>query len=411
MMQVPENPFLSSEGGSSNRVTHESVKMVFTAGPVDPARKLFLSILRSPVSRLSNGAARAEEELERLLFLIVSLGYEAFDSASQQIQSASSAPISSVEVTAKNPQGEIRVFTCTAADAPSGTLRMFASRPLDDHQAAGEISSIIRSFGSSRSSTASVHAGHFGHGEPGGGARMFGEEQPSSSAIPHEAATLVQKHHASLVLVEGKKGVGSGFLATLEGQTYVFTNTHVLAGNPGFKITTLNNATLEVASPALAVGRDLARFEIAAPGQSFEIMSDLEQNVKIGDLVVVPGNAEGAGVVKADVGKVIAIGPDRIEVDAPFVKGCSGSPIIHVASGKAIGIATYLTERSTRSEGRNDESTRVVTRRFGYRLDAVSQWEPVNWPRFFAQAAQLQGIETVSADFSKFASSATSQRA
>jgi hypothetical protein len=35
-------------------------------------------------------------------------------------------------------------------------------------------------------------------------------------------------------------------------------------------------------------------------------------------------------------------------------------------------------------------------RRFGYRLDSISGWEPVNWQSFFAQAKQVAEIETTS---------------
>ena len=68
-------------------------------------------------------------------------------------------------------------------------------------------------------------------------------------------------------------------------------------------------------------------------------------SVKIGDAIVVLGNSGGGGVVTKLEGKLVGIGPDRIEVSAEFIPGNSGSPIIHVPTGKVIGIATYLTRR------------------------------------------------------------------
>jgi hypothetical protein len=125
-------------------------------------------------------------------------------------------------------------------------------------------------------------------------------------------------------------------------------------------------------------------------------MTGIDETVKIGDPILIPGNAEGAGVVKAIEGKVVGIGPDLIEVDAPFVKGNSGSPIIHLPTGKVLGVATYYTERKV-SNGKDGVKTEI--RRFGYRLDSVTTWEPINWQLFYAQAAQVAKIWDLSEDF------------
>jgi hypothetical protein len=137
--------------------------------------------------------------------------------------------------------------------------------------------------------------------------------------------------------------------------------------------------------------------EIANAPKAFDVIESLETNVKIGDEVVVLGNQQGAMVVKPVVGKVVAIGPNLVEVDAPFVSGNSGSPIIHKETGKAIAIATYALVR--RAKGNGGTGVTVETRRFGYRLDSIKTWEPIDWPRFFAQAAQVNKIDTLSSDF------------
>jgi hypothetical protein len=89
-----------------------------------------------------------------------------------------------------------------------------------------------------------------------------------------------------------------------------------------------------------------------------------------------------------------------VEVDAPFVPGKSGSPIIHLKTGKVIGVATYLIIKGY------DPATRQAmreprVRRFGYRVDSVKTWQPVNWNTFFAQAAQIEGIEKLTDDLAK----------
>jgi len=113
------------------------------------------------------------------------------------------------------------------------------------------------------------------------------------------------------------------------------------------------------------------------------------------------GNAEGAGVINTINGRIVGLGPNLVEVDAPFQPGNSGSPIIHLKTGKVIGVATYLTIR------KYDASTREavrepVVRRFGYRLDSVKKWEPVNWQSFYAQAAEMENIEKLTKDLVAF---------
>jgi hypothetical protein len=41
----------------------------------------------------------------------------------------------------------------------------------------------------------------------------------------------------------------------------------------------------------------------------------------------------------------------------------------------------------------------VETRRFGYRLDSVKQWQAINWQAFYQESAQVTAIEDVSEDF------------
>jgi len=43
-----------------------------------------------------------------------------------------------------------------------------------------------------------------------------------------------------------------------------------------------------------------------------------------------------------------------------------------------------------------------VIRRFGYRLDSIKKWEPVNWQAFNAQAAEMENIEKLTRDLVAF---------
>ncbi len=204
------------------------------------------------------------------------------------------------------------------------------------------------------------------------------------------AAAMVRDYAQSLVFVEDQEGAGSGFVATLNGKPYVFTNQHVVAGHPGFRCTLLDRSPLKIGGASAAVGHDVMLFATDSKVKALEIMTDVEKNAAIGDDVAVLGNPEGARVIKPLVGKLVGIGPNLVEVNAEFVPGNSGSPIIHLKSGKVIGIATYAVVRELNAlSGRRQPEIR----RFGYRLDSVKQWQPVVWAAYnqdFITMARVQ---------------------
>jgi trypsin-like peptidase len=205
------------------------------------------------------------------------------------------------------------------------------------------------------------------------------------------AAALVRDYRNGLVFVEGSAGKGSGFVTDIKGKKYLATNAHVLAGvkAPAFKL--LDRTPVQVGAGFAAVDHDLVALTVVSGGTAIPAMESFDQNVSIGDDVVVLGNAEGAGVVNLLQGKVVGVGPNLVEVDAPFVPGNSGSPIIHARSGKVIGIATYMLIR-------NLNAGKQEVRRFGYRLDSVQKWQPIDWRRFYGEADTIDKIEKLTTD-------------
>jgi hypothetical protein len=214
------------------------------------------------------------------------------------------------------------------------------------------------------------------------------------------AAELVKTYRNSLVFVSGENGAGSGFLASYSNSSFLFTNAHVAAGvkSAGFK--TLNGDKVQIGAASAAVGHDIVLMQAAAIGKPFEIMQGVDKEAAIGDPVVVLGNAEGAGVVNTIMGHIVGIGPNLVEVDAPFVPGNSGSPIVHTKSGKVIGVATYVLINKMDPVTKKALSQPVL-RHFGYRLDSVKAWQPINWPAFAAQAATVESVETMTKDLIK----------
>ncbi len=219
--------------------------------------------------------------------------------------------------------------------------------------------------------------------------------------IQHAASEVIKAQHNNLVFVTGKEGAGSGFIASLDGANYLITNAHVAAGinDAGFK--TLDGTVVRGGAAGVAVGHDICRMAMPEGGQHFEVMKGVDEEAGIGDDVVVLGNAEGSGVVNTLLGKIVGIGPNLVEIDAQFVPGNSGSPIVHLKTGKVIGVATYTVTRKYDAATKEKLSEPVV-RRFGYRIDSVKSWQPINWQSFYAQAAAMESIHTLTLALDNF---------
>jgi len=214
----------------------------------------------------------------------------------------------------------------------------------------------------------------------------------------------LQIRNDAFVIVKGADGSGSGFICRQGNQTWLFTNIHVVADIKQPSITRLDNVAVTPGEAEAGAGPDIVRFALAqSPPHPLEAMTDFDNNVRIGDEVMVLGNSGGGGVVTQLKGAVVGIGPDRLEVSAEFIPGNSGSPIIHMKSGRVIGIATYLTRRSDQfSKDAQAGTGAVVIRRFGYRIDTVQAWEPINWAMLYNEADQIKQIARLTDDIVDF---------
>lgn len=376
-------------------------------------------------------------------------GYTPVSSQILRTMTAHNVEVITVELTAADPTGAQHVLTASFPLPNNRGVRyyLFTTRPAGDAVAAEEINTIIKSLNTPGAAATQLAQNNTAPGpaatpapatpalpappqqpaavgmatpapQPPGAQPPGAQPQPPGAQPPGatpglnnvsalaspdapvsaRAAQIVQDYHTALVMVEGNKGVGSGFLCTMGGHNYVMTNAHVLADNYGVKLTSLDGATFTAGTSAVAVDHDIVKMEVANATKTFDVMESLDSTAKIGDPVMIPGNAEGAQVVHPVEGKIVGIGPNLIEVDAPFVKGNSGSPIIHEATGKVLGVATYLMQKKV-SQDENTGKVVLETRRFGYRIDSVKQWQPINWQIFFAESQQAAAIEDLSEDF------------
>jgi hypothetical protein len=233
------------------------------------------------------------------------------------------------------------------------------------------------------------------------GSRARSGTTTESVNAQQSAARFVQTYHDSLVFVTGTEGAGSGFVAAMGNGNFLVTNVHVVAGIPDATFKKLDGATVRGGAPSMAVGEDIFYMALPAGGTPLPIMRGVDSNAAIGDEVAVLGNAEGQGVINTIIGRIVGIGPNLVEVDAPFVPGNSGSPIIHLKTGKVIGVATYYVTNEYDVTTKR-KLIRPVIRRFGYRLDGVNKWQPVDWGAFWQQRDQMESIEKLTADLYDF---------
>jgi hypothetical protein len=180
----------------------------------------------------------------------------------------------------------------------------------------------------------------------------------------------------------------------------VVTNIHVISNNPNIKITTNTGVPVTILSLKGATDRDLVMISIKDGSFSYlDLAPDITAIVQPGDEVITPGNSEGGEVMLNTDGKVLGIGPDRIEFDNPIYHGNSGGPVIHVKSGKVIGLVTEAMgvdisdELDKISFANHNSAITQSMRYFGFRLDNVPSWEPYDWQRFQNETAFLDQFD------------------
>ncbi len=200
-------------------------------------------------------------------------------------------------------------------------------------------------------------------------------QKKESDKIKAEMGLDFSGLYDKLVIVgcENKYGreSSSGFIARMNGKTYLFTCKRVLLGADKISFKTAEGAKLSPRSVELSTTRDIARL-LLAEDTGFEINNKVALDQSVG----VFGNSEGGGVVTELYGKIETMGGDSIEVTAPFVTGNSGSPVLN-AQQEVVGIASHV--KYSTKKGDDGEST-TKTRRFCHRLGG-DKWMAVNWKK------------------------------
>lgn len=193
--------------------------------------------------------------------------------------------------------------------------------------------------------------------------------------MPSRKILEVDSPQQAVCTIETPGGAGTGFLMEMDGRIYCVTNHHVIGSAPTqLTIRDIEQREYEARFIEVAEDRDLARILIEPQRRAIKITA----KPKLNDPVVVLGNSQGATVITRLEGKVVGMGGGIVEVDAEFVPGNSGSPVIHQETGAVLGVATFVFKlgddtdwviRGTRFEN---------ARRVATRLDAGIEWVAVD---------------------------------
>jgi S1-C subfamily serine protease len=220
---------------------------------------------------------------------------------------------------------------------------------------------------------------------------------PASVSPPSAAPPgLPEDQAAAIVMIEGDKAEGTGFLVRMPDGPAVITNLHVLANNPNIRILTNTGQQITVLGLKGATDRDLARFSIEDDHYSYLALNpDIGSTVQPGDDVITPGNSQGGEVILDTHGTVLGVGPQRIEFSNPIYHGNSGGPVYHTKSGQVLAVVTEAVavdtadKLSQASFSSRDSAIKSAMRYFGLRVDTVPAWETYDLARYQNETAFL----------------------
>jgi len=185
----------------------------------------------------------------------------------------------------------------------------------------------------------------------------------------------------SLVIVSCQSKVerleGTGFIAQMDGKTYLFTSKKQLMGADKITFKTIGGKLLRPRGIEFSTSRNIARFLL--PDEKGLILEDKKL---IGLPVAVFGNSEGSGVITEFYGKITELGSEKFEVSAPFVSGNNGSPVLST-NMQVVGMASYISLKKRKEKKDEDEKEEEYeSHHFCVPLLRNHKWIPINWKTY-----------------------------
>jgi hypothetical protein len=210
-----------------------------------------------------------------------------------------------------------------------------------------------------------------------------------TTKIKQEMGLSLNDVSKSLVTITTSSGAaGTGFIVKdpKDQKIYLYTNQHVVRECDNFKAATSDNREIKLGTFLVSASRDIVRFLL--PEEDPKNALDLAENVTAEEPIAVFGNSGGGGVFTSIYGRVVGVGPDRLEVSAKFIPGNSGSPVLN-KDKKVVGIATYATQRRAKADWTVKGTRFSQVRRFAFKVDASVKWVPMQWASYQKMASHI----------------------
>ena len=226
-------------------------------------------------------------------------------------------------------------------------------------------------------------------------------EVKPASPVAAPVETLAAEYLENVMVVKTDRGAGTGFLCTHKGRLFVATNQHVIEGAKSLEIEGPTGEKFKPLNFVAARNVDIVLIGVP-PGadmrRPLEFAENVEEVVTKGDVILIPGNTKGDGVITTTPGKVIGLGPTKVEVDCPVYPGNSGSPIFHLKTRQVIGLLTEAkvvslddaVDAASFKDGKSQIKSEV--RIFGHRFDTAEKWYALNINEFRRNSALLQKV-------------------
>jgi hypothetical protein len=215
------------------------------------------------------------------------------------------------------------------------------------------------------------------------------ESKPSGPSELLEADGKINSRISnSVLIIEGDKSVGTGFVVAADGKKYLYTAAHVFSGNSKLTIkNTAGNTFRKFGAFEAAEGADLIRMEILDDVKDSLEIAPLNAGIQINTKIAALGNGGGTGVVAVEKGKVLGTSADSIEVDAGIIQGNSGGPVVDQTTGKVLGLVTHLTNE--RKDLWSEGTRQGEVRRFACRVDKTWPFKTMKIGTFLTDAKVL----------------------
>jgi len=191
---------------------------------------------------------------------------------------------------------------------------------------------------------------------------------------------VAEKPEEFVCLIDSSVGKGTGFLMRDGDNVYVYTAFHVIDGMPDTRIRMMDGTELEPLALEVSNHRDIARLLVAGCPKALPGF----RRAELGEKIRVYGDSQGRGRVTLLDGKVTGLSQGEIETSAEFTSGNSGSALVAVKDGMALGVASYV-EMLVDEEDIAVRGTRFTKpRRVGEALSGSIEWIPADLDRLYS---------------------------